>query len=269
MGGQIGYQAALHGWDVRLIGRRDERLQAARSEAAKLLRRRVEKGKLDHEACEAAIERVTLSTDMGLVAGAGVVIESVAEDREVKRSVIQEIATVLDDSAILGTNSSTLPSSMLAGAVRDPSRLLNVHFFNPPLVMALVEVVLGPHTSPDSARRAMDFARAIGKTPVLVAREAYGFIANRILFIAMQEAMRLVQEGYISIDDCDVAVHNALGWPLGPFALADLVGLDVVEAILSEGARQTGEDRWKPLPILEERVRRGELGRKTARGFTG
>ena len=269
MGGQIAFQAALHGWHVRLIGRRDERLQAARSEAAKLLRRRVEKGKLAHEACEAAIERVTLSTDMGLVAGAGVVIESVAEDREVKRSVIQEIATVLDDSAILGTNSSTLPSSMLAGAVRDPSRLLNVHFFNPPLVMALVEVVQGPHTSPDSARRAMDFARAIGKTPVLVAREAYGFIANRILFIAMQEAMRLVQEGYVSIDDCDLAVHNALGWPLGPFALADLVGLDVVEAILSEGARQTREDRWKPLPILEDRVRRGELGRKTGRGFAG
>ena len=268
MGGQIAYQAALHSWDVRLIGRRDERLQAARSEAARLLRRRVEKGRLDHDECEAALERVVLSTDMGSIAGAGVVIESVAEDRNVKRAVIQEIAASLDDDAILGTNSSTIPSSMLADVVADPARLLNVHFFNPPLVMALVEVVRGPHTAPATARRAMDFARAIGKTPVLVAREAYGFIANRILFIAMQEAMRLVQEGYVSIDDCDLAVHNALGWPLGPFALADLVGLDVVEAILDEGARQTEEDRWTPLPILRERVRRGELGRKTGRGFT-
>jgi 3-hydroxybutyryl-CoA dehydrogenase len=134
--------------------------------------------------------------------------------------------------------------------------------------MALVEVVRGPHTTDDSAARAMEFARSIGKTPVLVARETYGFIANRILFIAMQEAMRLVQEGYVSIDDCDLAVHNALGWPLGPFALADLVGLDVVEAILEEGAQQTHEQRWSPLPILRERVQRGELGRKTGRGFT-
>lgn len=267
MGGQIAYQAALHAWDVRLVGRRDERLQAARSEAAKLLRRRVEKGRLDHDECEAALGRVVLTTDLDAAAEARVVIESVAEDRQAKRAVIADIAERLCDDAILGTNSSTMPSSMLADRVLDPSRFLNVHFFNPPLVMALVEVVQGPHTSDDTRRRAMDFARSIGKTPVLVARETYGFIANRILFIALQEAMRLVQDGYVSIDDCDLAVHQALGWPLGPFALADLVGLDVVEAILDEGARQTGDSRWEPLPLLRDRVKRGELGRKTGQGF--
>ena len=268
MGGQIAYQAALHTWDVRLIGRREERLHAARSEAAKLLRRRVEKGRLDRDECEAALERVVLSTDVDRVADARVVIESVAEDRQTKREVIAEIVRHLDEGAILGTNSSTLPSTMVADVVRDPSRLLNVHFFNPPLVMALVEVVRGPHTSEDTVRLAMEFARSIGKTPVLVARETYGFIANRILFIALQEAMRLVQDGYVSIDDCDLAVHKALGWPMGPFAIADLVGLDVVESILDEGARQTGDARWEPLPLLSERVRRGELGRKTGQGFS-
>jgi 3-hydroxybutyryl-CoA dehydrogenase len=267
MGGQIAYQAALHSWDVRLIGRRDERLQAARSEAATLLRRRVEKGRLDHEECEAALARVILSTDLDHVSEAGVVIESVAEDRETKRAVVADIAERLCEDAILGSNSSTIPSSMLADRVLDPTRLLNVHFFNPPLVMALVEVVRGPHTAEDAVRRAMEFARSIGKTPVLVAQETYGFVANRILFIALQEAMRLVQEGYVSIEDCDLAVHNALGWPMGPFALADLVGLDVVEAILDEGARQTGDPRWEPLPLLRERVQRGELGRKTGQGF--
>ena len=267
MGGQIAYQAALHSWDVRLVGRREERLQAARSESAKFLRRRVEKGRLDQEACEAALGRVVLSTDLDDVTDAAVVIESVAEDRDAKRAVIADIAERLCEDAILGTNSSTMPSSMLADRILDPSRLLNVHFFNPPLVMALVEVVRGPHTSEDTVRRAMDFARSIGKTPVLVAQETYGFIANRILFIALQEAMRLVQDGYVSIDDCDVAVHKALGWPMGPFALADLVGLDVVEAILDEGARQTGDPRWEPLPLLRERVQRGELGRKTGHGF--
>ena len=268
MGGQIAHQAALHGWDVHLVSRRPERLQAAHDEAALLLRRRVDKGKLDRDACEDALARVQRSTDLALIGGASVVIESVAEDRDTKREVFQRISEHADEDAIIGTNSSTLPSSMMRDCVSNPSRFLNVHFFNPPMVMALVEVVRGPHTSEAAAQRAMEFARSIGKTPVLVAKEAYGFIANRILFIAMQEAMRLVQEGYVSIEDCDLAVHNALGWPMGPFALADLVGLDVVEAILAEGARQTGERRWTPLPLLLERVERGELGRKTGRGFT-
>lgn len=268
MGGQIAYQAALHDWDVRLISRRQESLDSAHADAAKVLRRRVEKGRLDRDACEAALDRVQRSSDYSRIAGAAVVIESVAEDRELKRDVTTRIAHHVDDDAIIGTNSSTLPSSMFEDCVTDPSRLLNVHFFNPPLVMALVEVVRGDHTSEQSVHRAMEFARSIGKTPVLVARETYGFIANRILFIAMQEAMRLAQEGYVSIEDCDLAVHNALGWPLGPFALADLVGLDVVQAILEEGARQTGEARWQPLPLLRERVARGELGRKTGRGFS-
>ena len=268
MGGQIAHQAALHGWDVHLVSRRSERLQAAHEESARLLRRRVEKGKLDRDECEAALARVARSTDLAMIRGAAVVIESVAEDRDTKREVFQRISEFADDDAIIGTNSSTLPSSLMEDCVRDPSRLLNVHFFNPPLMMALVEVVKGEHTSDASVRRAMEFARSIGKTPVLVAKEAYGFIANRILFIAMQEAMRLVQEGYVSVEDCDLAVHNALGWPMGPFALADLVGLDVVEAILSEGAKQTGEERWAPLPLLRDRVARGELGRKSGRGFT-
>ena len=128
-------------------------------------------------------------------------------------------------------------------------RFLNIHFFNPALLMTLVEVVPGPHTSEDTIIRAMDFARAIGKTPVRLAREEYGFIANRVLFIAIQEAMRLVEGGYISVEDCDLAVRNALGWPMGPFALSDLVGLDVVEAILDEGLRQTGDERWEPVAI--------------------
>jgi 3-hydroxybutyryl-CoA dehydrogenase len=268
MGGQIAYQAALHGYDVHLVSRREERLQAAQQESTQLLRRRVEKGKLDAGACDEALARVSLSTNLSDMAGASMVIESVAEDRDVKREVFERISECADEDAVIGTNSSTLPSSLFAGIVRNPARLLNVHFFNPPLMMALVEVVKGPHTSDEAVQRATAFARTIGKTPVLVEKEAYGFIANRILFIALQEAMRLVQDGYISIEDCDVAVKNALGWPMGPFALSDLVGLDVVEAILAEGYAQTGDQRWEPLPILRERVQGGQLGRKTGRGFT-
>ncbi|HVC42730.1 MAG TPA: 3-hydroxyacyl-CoA dehydrogenase family protein [Candidatus Saccharimonadales bacterium] len=267
MGGQIAYQAALHGYDVRLISRSEDRLRAAVSSCSALLHRRVEKGRLDAGACEAALARVTPGSAFDAVAGAQTIIESVAEDRAVKLEVYVRICEHADDTAIIGTNSSTLPSSLLESAVTHSERFLNIHFFNPALLMALVEVVPGPHTAEDAILRAMDFARAIGKTPVRLAREEYGFIANRILFIAIQEAMRLVQGGYISVEDCDLAMRNALGWPMGPFQLSDLVGLDVVEAILDEGFRQTGDRRWEPVELLRDLVARGRLGNKTGGGF--
>jgi 3-hydroxybutyryl-CoA dehydrogenase len=268
MGGQIAYQAALHGYDVALISRSDDRLRAAVDASSALLRRRVEKGQLEAGACEAAIARVTTGSAFEAVAGATTIIESVAEERDVKREVYVRICEHADDTAIIGTNSSTLPSSLLESAVTHPERFLNIHFFNPALLMALVEVVPGPHTAEDAIVRAMDFARAIGKTPVRLAREEYGFIANRIVFIAIQEAMRLVQGGYVSVEECDLAVHNALGWPMGPFQLSDLVGLDVVEAILEEGFRQTGDQRWEPVELLRDLVARGKLGNKSGGGFT-
>jgi 3-hydroxybutyryl-CoA dehydrogenase len=129
-------------------------------------------------------------------------------------------------------------------------------------------VVRGAHTGDATVAAAIDFARRIGKAPVLVERETFGFVANRILFIAMQEAFSLVENGYVSVEDCDLAVRNGLGWPMGPFEIADLVGLDVTQAILEEGHRQTGEERWSPPALLNDRVARGELGRKNGQGFT-
>jgi 3-hydroxybutyryl-CoA dehydrogenase len=269
MGGQIAHQAAIHNFDVRLVSRSPERLERAVRDATTILRRRVEKGKLTAEHCDAALARVTTGTDLvTAVSDADFVIESVTEDRRTKHDVLRTISEHAGDTVVIGTNSSTLPSSLLAGSVRAPDRFLNLHFFNPPLQMPLVEVVRGPHTSEPAVTSAMEFAHAIGKTPVLVKKEAYGFVVNRILFIAMQEAFRLIDEDVVSIEDCDTAVRSGLGWPMGPFELADLVGLDVVESILAEGLAQTGEARWEPPARLRERVARGELGRKTGKGFT-
>jgi len=268
MGGQIAHQTALYGFDVRLCSRSEERLASARAESTKLLRRRVEKGRLDANACEEALARVETTTDFEeAVRGARVIIESVAEDREAKRGLFKRISDDAEDDAIIGTNSSTLPSSLFEDCVRRPERLLNIHFFNPALMMPLVEVVRGAHTSEETVHGAMSFARAIGKTPIRVERQTYGFLANRMLFIGLQEAFHLVQDGYVSIEACDLAVRNALGWPMGPFELADLVGLDVVEAILAEGARQTSNAQWAPPEILLQHVAAGELGRKSGRGF--
>jgi 3-hydroxybutyryl-CoA dehydrogenase len=268
MGSQIAHQVALGGYPVQLYSRSAERLQSAVSTTAGLLHKRVERGKLDADECQRALDRVTTTTDLAeATAGADLVIESIAEDHDAKTRLFTELDRLAPQQAILASNSSTMPSSFFAGLVTNPGRLLNVHFFNPALVMQLVEVVQGPHTSEEAVDTGMEFARSIGKTPVLVRKETYGFIANRILFIAMQEAFKLVEQGYCTMEDCDLAVRNGLNWPMGPFELADLVGLDVTREILSQGYVQTGEERWKPTPILIDRVDRGELGRKTGRGF--
>jgi len=268
MGAQIALVAALAAHRVELVSRSADRLEQALRAAAALLDRRVARGKLTQEARDGAIALLHTGTELARgVEGAGVVVESVVEDREAKCRIFTELGALVAPTTLLTTNSSTLGSSIVAECVPHPERLLNLHFFNPPLMMALVEVVRGPHTGEHAVQRATEFVRGLGKTAVLVQREAYGFLANRILFIAMVEAFHIVEAGHVEMADCDDAVSIALGWPLGPFKLADLVGLDVVQAILREGQLQTGEQRWAPPAILVERVERGELGRKTGRGF--
>lgn len=268
MGVQIALVAALAGHRVELVSRSPARLEQALVSGAALLDRRVAGGKLTPEARDAAFLR--LHTVTQLVRGverADIVIETVVEDRQTKRRVFTELGPLVAPTTLLTTNSSTIGSSALAACVPHPERLLNLHFFNPPLLMALVEVVRGPHTGDGAVERAIAFVRSLGKVAVVLQREVFGFLANRMLFIAMLEAFHIVEAGHVEMTECDHAVSTALGWPLGPFRLADLVGLDVVRAILLEGGLQTGERRWAPPAMLTERVDRGDLGRKTGRGF--
>ncbi|GAC1342269.1 MAG: 3-hydroxyacyl-CoA dehydrogenase family protein [Candidatus Dormibacteria bacterium] len=268
MGAQIGLVAALAGHRVELVSRSAGRLERALASGAALLERRVAKGKLTPEERDAAFARIHAGTELSQgVERAGIVVESVVEDRQAKCRLFTELGALVSPTTLLTTNSSTLGSSIVAGCIPHPERLLNLHFFNPPLVMSLVEVVRGPHTGEDALQRATTFVRGLGKTPVVLQREAYGFLANRMLFIAMLEAFRIVEAGHVEMAECDHAVSTALGWPLGPFRLADLVGLDVVAAILSEGELQTGESRWAPPAMLTDRVERGDLGQKSGRGF--
>ena len=268
MGSQIAHQIALHDYPVRLYSRSRERLDHAVASTAGLLRKRVERGKMDQAVCEAALGRVSVHTDLAeAAAGTQVVIETIAEERDAKQRLYADLDKVVGADVMLASNSSTMPSSFFASAVSNPSRLLNLHFFNPALVMTLVEVVRGPHTGDDVVDTAMEFARRVNKTPVLVERETYGFIANRICFIAMQEAFSLVEGGYCSKEDADLAVKHGLNWPMGMFELADLVGLDVTREILHQGHVQTGDDRWAPPRILQDLVDRGALGRKSRKGF--
>ena len=270
MGSQIAFCAALSGYPVRIFSRSQTRLDEGVGSVVALLSKRVEKGKLASTDLEAARARVHPSIDLEeAAADADLVIKTIAEDQAAKHRLFTQLGAVARPDAILASNSSTMPTSLFKECVPNPARLLNLHFFNPALVMQLVEVVSGAHTAPATAQACVEFARSIGKTPVLLHKETYGFIANRILFIAMQEAFELVEQGVVSIEDCDLAVKNGLNWPMGPFALADLVGLDVTQDILHQGHVQTGEARWAPPGILTDRVKAGELGRKSGRGFYG
>jgi 3-hydroxybutyryl-CoA dehydrogenase len=238
--------AAGHG-EVVLWARRPESAEVARAELG------------DNGA------RVT--TDLAELGQCSYVVEAVVEDVAVKRDVFAQLDRLCPPHAILATNSSTIVSSRLADATRRPDRVANMHYFNPALVMQVVEVVQGPHTAPDTAARLVEFCQATRKRPIWMKREIDGFIANRLLGAVIREAGRLVDEGYATFEDVDLAAEKALGHPMGPFRLLDFTGLDVSYLVGQDRFRRTGKEEDRPPRCVEERVRAGRLGRKSGRGF--
>jgi 3-hydroxybutyryl-CoA dehydrogenase len=268
MGAQIAQQAALHGVDVSLHDQDEAQLQKARESNRGHLARRVEKGRLSHEDAAAAMDRVRPTTDLrAAVHQTDVVIEAVFEDLELKRRIFRELDEAAPADAVLASNSSTMGISKIADVTRRPDRCLNMHFFYPVLVMDLVEIVRGPMTSDETVDRATSLAREMGRTPVLLNKEIDGFIVNRILHAATQEAYRLLDAGVASFEDIDTAVEKGLNWPMGPFRLGDFSGLDVTYNARLHMFRATGDERYKPSPQLEAKVKAGKLGRKTGEGW--
>jgi 3-hydroxybutyryl-CoA dehydrogenase len=268
MGAQIAQQAALHGIDVWLTDKSDDQLARAVESNGGHLERRVEKGKLARADADAALARVRVTADMAeAVRSADFVIEAVFEDLELKRSIFAELDRIAAPQAVLASNSSTMGISKIAGATQRPELCVNMHFFFPVLVMDLVEVVRGPQTSDETADRAMAMARDMGRTPVLLNKEIDGFIVNRILHAATQEAYRLLDAGVASFEDIDIAVEKGLNWPLGPFRLGDFSGLDVTYKARLHMYESTGDERYRPSPQLEAKVKAGKLGRKSGEGW--
>ncbi|HEY0830405.1 MAG TPA: 3-hydroxyacyl-CoA dehydrogenase family protein [Candidatus Dormibacteraeota bacterium] len=268
MGAQIAQQAALHGVEVSLHDQDEAQLQKAHESNRGHLARRVEKGRLSQEDADAALDRVRPITDLrAAVHETDVVIEAVFEDLELKRRIFRELDEAAPADAVLASNSSTMGISKIADVTRRPDRCLNMHFFYPVLVMDLVEIVRGPMTSDETVDRATSLAREMGRTPVLLNKEIDGFIVNRILHAATQEAYRLLDAGVASLEDIDTAVEKGLNWPMGPFRLGDFSGLDVTYNARLHMYRATGDERYKPSPQLEAKVKAGKLGRKTGEGW--
>ena len=267
MGSQIALQTSLSGrHQVALVDSVAGQLERARQKNRTLLDRSVEKGRLSKEVADAALARIADVPSLATAAGeADLVIEAVIEDFDAKRRVFTELGKHAPKDAILASNSSTIAISRLADFTSRPEQCCNMHFFHPVTVMALCEVVRGPKTSEETVTLAMEFVRSIDRVPVLLQKEIWGFIVNRVLFAASEEAMRLLEGGYASAEDIDIAVQKGLNWPMGPFHLLDFSGLDIFYSAMKDRHRQ-GEGADAP-EVLRKLVESGSLGRKSGKGF--
>ena len=212
--------------------------------------------------------RLTITSDVdGAAAQADVIIEAIIEDLAVKRELFQRISRLCRPDTVLGTNSSNLVSSKLADVTLYPERLMNIHYFNPALVMKLVEIVRGPHTGEEALETARAFAVSTGKAPIIINKEIAGFVANRINAAVTREACLLLEKGIASVEDIDTACEKGLGYPMGPFRLMDMTGIDVNYYVRRDRYAESGDENDKPSPLVIEKFKKGEFGRKTGKGW--
>jgi 3-hydroxybutyryl-CoA dehydrogenase len=266
MGSGIAETAAVHGFEVVLRSRSQSTADGMLAGMEKSLAKQVEKEKLSESDRDAALGRVTAVSDLGELAGCDLVIESVVEDMAVKKHLFNELDRICEDGAILATNTSTLPVVELAMETGRPEQVCGIHFFNPAPVMALVEVVRPITASDDTIAAATAFAEACGKSPVEVKDQA-GFIVNALLFPYLNNAVRLLEQGVASREDIDTAMKGGCGFPMGPFALLDLVGLDTSLAILDALYEEFRDPNYAAVPLLRRMVTAELLGRKSGKGF--
>jgi 3-hydroxybutyryl-CoA dehydrogenase len=266
MGSGIAETAASSGFEVILRSRSQSTADATLAAIEKSLNRQIEKGKKTEEERDKTLSLVTGTSDLGALKDVDLVIESVVEDLAVKKELFNELDRITHDEAILATNTSTLPVVELAMQTGRPDKVCGIHFFNPAPVMALVEVVRPITASDETIATAQQFAQGCGKTPVQVKDQA-GFIVNALLFPYLNNAVRLYEQGVASIEDIDAAMQGGCGFPMGPFALLDLVGLDTSLAILEALYDEFRDPNYAAVPLLRRMVAAEQLGRKSGQGF--
>jgi 3-hydroxybutyryl-CoA dehydrogenase len=266
MGAGIVQVSAQAGLEVVMIDVADEFVERGMAGIQKGFGRMVEKGRMEAETRDAALGRISTGLDVEAGADADLFIEAAPESMDLKADLFKQAAAVLRPDAIIASNTSSLSVTKLAGFVPDPGRFVGIHFFNPVPMMALVEVVLGAATSDDTVVAARAFAETVGKTPITV-KDSPGFVVNRILFPMINEAVQALAEGVATAEDIDTGMKLGANFPMGPLALADLVGLDTTRAILDTLQRDIGDPKYKPCALFDEYIEAGKLGRKSGQGF--
>jgi 3-hydroxybutyryl-CoA dehydrogenase len=266
MGSGIAEVAAASGFDVVLRSRSQESADAMKAGVQKSLSRQVEKEKRTQAEADEILARVSTTTDLNALGDCDLIIESVIEDLDVKLALFKELDAIVKDSAIVATNTSTLPVVEMAMATSNPQNVCGIHFFNPAPAMALVEVVRPITASDETIAAAIAFAETCGKDPVEVKDQA-GFIVNALLFPYLNNAIRLLESGVATREGIDTAMKGGCGFPMGPFALLDLVGLDTSLAILDALYAEFRDPNYAAVPLLRRMVASGQFGRKSKKGF--
>ncbi|MFI3226162.1 MAG: 3-hydroxyacyl-CoA dehydrogenase NAD-binding domain-containing protein [Clostridia bacterium] len=266
MANGIGQVFAQNGHTVVFKGRTEDKLAKAIATIDKGLARLVSRDRMTAEVKDATMALISTTTDFADLADADLIIEAVAEDMAIKHETFKILDGICKEDAIFATNTSSLSITEIASVLKNPSRLIGLHFFNPVPMMKLVEIICGQLTCPKITEQTTELMKEIGKVPVKVA-EAPGFVVNRILIPLVNEGVGILAEGIATAEDIDNAMKLGANHPMGPLALGDLIGLDVCLAIMDVLYKETGDSKYRAHSLLRKKVRAGQLGRKTGVGF--
>jgi 3-hydroxybutyryl-CoA dehydrogenase len=266
MGNGIAQACAVAGVDVAMVDVAASAVAHGLATIDASLARLQKKDRITAEERTAAIARVRGSTDYADLAGAELIVEAATENVELKLRILSDVDAIAAPGSILASNTSSISITALAAVVRGPARFLGMHFFNPVPLMALVELIRGLQTSDETVATALAFAKRLGKTPIVV-KNSPGFVVNRILCPMINEAIFALQEGLATAADIDDGMRLGCNHPIGPLALADMIGLDVMLAVMNVFYTDFNDPKYRPAPLLKEMVAAGYLGRKTKRGF--
>ena len=266
MGNGIAQVCAQAGLQVRMVDIADAAVQRGLSTVSKSLDRLVAKDKISAAEKDAIVGRIAGGTDYAALKDCDLVIEAATENLTLKLKILKQLDELLGETVVIATNTSSISITQLAAVVRNPGRFIGMHFFNPVPLMGLVELIRGLQTEDATHDLSHAFVRHIGKTPVTV-RNSPGFVVNRILCPMINEAIFVLQEGLASAEDIDAGMRLGCNHPIGPLALADMVGLDTMLAVMEVFYEGFNDPKYRPAPLLKEMVAAGRLGRKNGRGF--
>jgi 3-hydroxybutyryl-CoA dehydrogenase len=267
MGAGIAQVAMEAGFDVSLCDIEEKFVAKGKSTIETFIGRKVEKGKLSKEEGSAVMARLHTTVKMDeALAGAGIVIEAVIENMDLKKKIFAEMDQKADANCVLASNTSTLSIAGIASATKNPGRVVGTHFFSPVPVMKLVEVIKGEKTTDEAVKTAMAVLEKMGKTPIVV-KDVPGFIVNRFMLLLYNEGANLVYDGVASAEEIDTAMRLGANHPMGPLQVADLAGVDVCYYAMKAVYEATNDVRYKPSPLWETMIKENKLGRKTKQGF--